>query len=182
VGEGRETNPYTPKQGQYLAFIYYYTKIHGRPPAEADFQRFFRVTPPVVHQMIKALTARGFIDREPVFLDDPNLTLHSSYTIPSGTCPRTWRCSFVRFDRGLGDEGRYDAVIDAAEASTSMKARACIRIYGRNSRVTLMTNARVDSSDQRSPSAPVFRSSVYTTNSSLPGAHSHRSRKFPLTV
>jgi hypothetical protein len=38
VGEGRETNPYTPKQGQYLAFIYYYTKIHGRPPAEADFQ------------------------------------------------------------------------------------------------------------------------------------------------
>jgi repressor LexA len=65
VGEGRETNPYTPKQGQYLAFIYYYTKIHGRPPAEADFQRFFRVTPPVVHQMIKALKARGFIDREP---------------------------------------------------------------------------------------------------------------------
>src|SRR5688572_32000285 len=54
--------------------------------------------------------------------------------------------------------------------------------YGRNSRVTLMTSARVDSSDQRSPSAPVFRSSVYTTNSSLPGAHSHRSRKFPLTV
>jgi hypothetical protein len=90
---------------------------------------------------------------------------------------------FVRtLDRGLGDEGRYDAVIDAADASTSMKARACIRIYGRNSRVTLMTNARVDSSDQRSPSAPVFRSSVYTTNSSLPGAHSHRSRKFPLTV
>ena len=65
--------------------------------------------------------------------------------------------------------------------NTSMKPD-CVRIYGRNSRVTLMTNARVDSSDQRSPSAPVFRSSVYTTNSSLPGAHSHRSRKFPLTV
>jgi hypothetical protein len=32
--------------------------------------------------------------------------------------------------------------------------------YGRNSRVTLITNARVDSSDQRSPSTPVFRSSV----------------------
>ena len=54
--------------------------------------------------------------------------------------------------------------------------------YGRNSRVILMTKARVDSSDQRSPSAPVFRSSVYTTNSSLPGAHSHRNRKFPLTA
>jgi len=34
---------YTAKQGQYLAFIYYYTKIHGTPPAEADVRRFFRV-------------------------------------------------------------------------------------------------------------------------------------------
>jgi len=61
----REGKRFTPKQGQYLAFIYYYTKIHGRPPAEADLRRFFRVTPPVVHQMIKTLAARGFIDREP---------------------------------------------------------------------------------------------------------------------
>jgi len=60
-----EAKPFTPRQGQYLAFIYYYTKIHGRAPAEADLQRFFRVTPPVVHQMIKTLAARGFIDREP---------------------------------------------------------------------------------------------------------------------
>jgi repressor LexA len=56
---------FTAKQGQYLAFIYYYSKIHGAPPAEADFQRFFRVTPPAVHQMIMTLHARGFIDREP---------------------------------------------------------------------------------------------------------------------
>lgn len=60
-----QAKAYTPKQGQYLAFIYYYTKIHGRAPAEADLQRFFRVTPPVVHQMIETLVARGFIDREP---------------------------------------------------------------------------------------------------------------------
>lgn len=57
--------PFTPRQGQYLAFIYYYTKIHGRPPAEAGLLRFFRVTPSVVHQMIKTLAARGLIDREP---------------------------------------------------------------------------------------------------------------------
>jgi Mn-dependent DtxR family transcriptional regulator len=43
---------YTEKQGQYLAFIYYYTKINRRPPAEADIQRYFAVTPPTVHQMI----------------------------------------------------------------------------------------------------------------------------------
>jgi hypothetical protein len=40
------------------------TKFHGMPPAEADFRRFFRVTPPVVHEMIKTLHSRGFIERE----------------------------------------------------------------------------------------------------------------------
>ena len=60
-----EARPFTAKQGQYLAFIYYFTKIHRMPPAESDLQRFFRVTPPVVHQMIKALQAHRFIDREP---------------------------------------------------------------------------------------------------------------------
>jgi hypothetical protein len=34
---------YTPRQGQYLAFIYYYTKLNGQPPAETDMQRYFRV-------------------------------------------------------------------------------------------------------------------------------------------
>ena len=54
----------TPKRGQYLAFIYYYTKIIGRAPAEADFQRYFRVSPPSVHNMIVTLDERGFISRE----------------------------------------------------------------------------------------------------------------------
>lgn len=56
---------YTEKQGQYLAFIYYYTKINRRPPAEADIQRYFAVTPPTVHQMILKLEAEGFIKRVP---------------------------------------------------------------------------------------------------------------------
>jgi len=54
---------FTEKQGQYLAFIYYYTKVNGRPPAEADMQRYFRVTPPSVHQMVLTLEANGFIER-----------------------------------------------------------------------------------------------------------------------
>ena len=55
----------TPKQGQYLAFIYYYTKLHGQSPAEADIQRYFRVSPPTVHNMVVTLDERGFISREP---------------------------------------------------------------------------------------------------------------------
>ncbi|MEA3335790.1 MAG: MarR family transcriptional regulator [Chloroflexota bacterium] len=56
---------FTPKQGQYLAFIYYYTKINGRSPAEADIQHYFRVTPPTVHQMILKLDDKGLITRVP---------------------------------------------------------------------------------------------------------------------
>jgi Mn-dependent DtxR family transcriptional regulator len=56
---------FTQKQGQYLAFIYYYTKIHRQPPAEADFQKYFRVSPPSVHQMILALETSGLIARMP---------------------------------------------------------------------------------------------------------------------
>jgi len=40
--------PYTKSQGQYLAFIYYYNKIHGQPPAERDLQVYFKVSPPAM--------------------------------------------------------------------------------------------------------------------------------------
>lgn len=56
---------FTEKQGQYLAFIYAYTKLHRRPPAEADMQTFFEVTPPSVHRMIVELELRGLIRRQP---------------------------------------------------------------------------------------------------------------------
>ena len=56
---------FTNKQGQYLAFIYHYTKINRRPPAEADIQWYFRVTPPTVHQMILKLEEKGLISRVP---------------------------------------------------------------------------------------------------------------------
>ena len=57
--------PYSSKQGQYLAFIFYYTKIHGRAPAELDMQEYFRVSPPSVHQMVLTLESHGFIERVP---------------------------------------------------------------------------------------------------------------------
>jgi DNA-binding MarR family transcriptional regulator len=56
---------FTPKQGQYLAFIHAYTLVNGRPPAEADMIRFFRVTPPSVHQMVLSLEKAGLISRKP---------------------------------------------------------------------------------------------------------------------
>lgn len=57
--------PHTDKQGQYLAFIYAYTTIHGWAPAEVDFERFFEVSPPSVHRMIVELDRKGLISRVP---------------------------------------------------------------------------------------------------------------------
>jgi Mn-dependent DtxR family transcriptional regulator len=56
---------WTEKQGQYLAFIYNYTKIHGRAPAEAEMERYFKVAPPTVHQMVLKLEENGLISRIP---------------------------------------------------------------------------------------------------------------------
>ena len=50
------SNPrFTGKQGQYLAFIHSYTKLHRVAPAELDLERYFRVTPPTVHRMVVEL-------------------------------------------------------------------------------------------------------------------------------
>jgi hypothetical protein len=61
----KSSPPFTEKQGQYLAFIHAYTLLNKQPPAEADFQRFFEVTPPSVHDMIVGLERRGLISRVP---------------------------------------------------------------------------------------------------------------------
>lgn len=62
--EGKDAS-FTPTQGQYLAFICYYVKLNGVAPAETDFARYFRATPPSVHQMILKLEAGGWISRTP---------------------------------------------------------------------------------------------------------------------
>jgi len=77
-GHAMASPTFTAKQGQYLAFIHAYTLVLGRPPAEADLQRHFRVTPPSVHGMVLSLEKSGLIRREPgrarsiVVLVDPH--------------------------------------------------------------------------------------------------------------
>jgi DNA-binding MarR family transcriptional regulator len=56
---------FSAREGQYLAFIHAYTNVNGRPPAQADMARFFRVTPPTVHQMILTLEKARFLSRQP---------------------------------------------------------------------------------------------------------------------
>ena len=63
--ESDSPQDFSARQGQYLAFIHAYTFVNGRPPAQSDIARFFRVTPPTVHQMILTLEKAGLISRRP---------------------------------------------------------------------------------------------------------------------
>ena len=77
AGVSPSAKTFTPKQGQYLAFIHLYTRLHRRPPAETDMQEYFRVRPPSVHQMVLSLERAGLIKMLPTtprtieFLVDP---------------------------------------------------------------------------------------------------------------
>jgi hypothetical protein len=55
-------SPYTAKQGQYLAFIHAYQKVHRRAPAESDLQQYFR--PPRLGARHDPEAGRTRTDRE----------------------------------------------------------------------------------------------------------------------
>ena len=65
AGVSRSRKFFTAKQGQYLAYIHLYTRLHRRPPAETDMQEYFRVSPPSVHQMVLTLERARLIRRQP---------------------------------------------------------------------------------------------------------------------
>jgi DNA-binding MarR family transcriptional regulator len=60
----RPTGSFTAKQGQYLAYIHLYRKLHRRGPSESEICQYFRVSPPTVHQMILTLERKGLVTRE----------------------------------------------------------------------------------------------------------------------
>ena len=69
---------FTNKQGQYLAYIHLYRKLHRQGPSEADLVQFFRVSPPTVHQMIIKLEQLGLITREPGVPRSARVTIANS--------------------------------------------------------------------------------------------------------
>jgi hypothetical protein len=63
AGKGKKAE-FTPRQGQFLAFIHLYRKLHRQGPAEPDMAKYFRVTPPSVHGMVVKLAQLGLVTRE----------------------------------------------------------------------------------------------------------------------
>lgn len=65
AGLSPSAKAFAPKQRQYLAVLHFYTRLHRRAPAEADMQKYFRVSLPSVHQIVRSLEAAGAIKRPP---------------------------------------------------------------------------------------------------------------------
>ncbi len=55
----------TPKQGQVLAYVYYFTKVHRVPPSENEIAAFLEIRGPSAHRKIVQLEERGFLSRIP---------------------------------------------------------------------------------------------------------------------
>jgi DNA-binding MarR family transcriptional regulator len=58
-------SPVSRAQGQLLAYVYWYTKVHRLPPSENEIAGFLGVRGPSAHQMILRLEARGLLSRRP---------------------------------------------------------------------------------------------------------------------
>ena len=55
----------THTQGQLLAYVYWYSKIHRVPPSENEVAEFLGIRGPSAHQMILRLEAHGLLSRRP---------------------------------------------------------------------------------------------------------------------
>ena len=74
---------FTERQGQYLAFIDAYTRVNGRPPAEADLQRHFGVSAPSVHRMVVTLERAGLIRRQSGVARSIEVLVDSGFQLPT---------------------------------------------------------------------------------------------------
>jgi len=72
---------FTAKQGQYLAYLHLYRKLHRFSPSESEIVEYFRVSPPSVHQMIVKLEEKELITRE------PGVPRSVRVTVPRGEIP-----------------------------------------------------------------------------------------------
>src|SRR5204863_2359495 len=60
----RKKARFTHRQGQFLAFIHLYRRLHHQGTAELDMVQFFRVKPSSVHGMVNKLVELGLVARE----------------------------------------------------------------------------------------------------------------------
>ena len=55
----------TKNQGQLVAYVYWYTKVHRMPPSENEIAEFLGVRGPSAHTTIVRLGSKGVLSRRP---------------------------------------------------------------------------------------------------------------------
>ncbi len=66
---------FSPRQGEYLAFIAQYRELVQASPSEGDIAHFFGVSGPSAHQMLVTLEARSLLVRVPGIRRSARLTV-----------------------------------------------------------------------------------------------------------
>jgi repressor LexA len=115
---------YTPRQGQHLAFIYHYTKLNGRPPAEQDMQRYFRVSTTRVHQVILNLEERGCVARTPGVRRSVRVLLPPE-ELPEPECPliplEEPRRRCADFPSARGESTRQEQAVKITDETSALR-------------------------------------------------------------
>lgn len=52
---------YSPRQGQFIAFIHHYTKVSGQAPTDRDVERYFKISSSAAREMIERLEWGKFV-------------------------------------------------------------------------------------------------------------------------
>jgi hypothetical protein len=99
---------FTPRQGDYLAFIERFTARHGLAPSFEEIGLHFGTTAPSVNGMIKTLVSRGLLSRVPGVARSLRVVVPASALTPGDYGPRTRRRT------AKGTEGDALTATDAA--------------------------------------------------------------------
>lgn len=120
--------PYTPRQGQFLAYIHAYTALHGEPPSEVEIAAHLNVSPPSAHQMLVTLERRGLIRRTPgqsrsvrILLPQEAIPDMDSGRRPPAT-PRAFETSYPHIASWIADGGWVE--LGRTDYYTTSMARA----------------------------------------------------------
>jgi hypothetical protein len=65
VVTGKAAVRVTRAQGQLVAYVYWYTKVHRVPPAENEIADFLGIRGPSAHEMILRLESKAILSRRP---------------------------------------------------------------------------------------------------------------------
>jgi SOS-response transcriptional repressor LexA len=108
--------PFTPRQGEYLAFIHRFTARRGMAPSFEEIGAHFDTTAPSVNSMIKMLESRGLLSRVPGVARSLRVVVPSSL-LPGSEFGASSDRSRTKSSRATATVSPVDAAVAAVTAA-----------------------------------------------------------------